>query len=164
MNRFFTLAVAATLFSPLVGCKKAESPAPMTTAPAPKVITPSDLTAMADAVPKTGPREGNKYKVFMLVLRAHAQSGVKGVKVDMSVKGVSPQPETKVTDESGLATWDDLPFPDMKHQLIGVVHYYKPGSKEDEAREIRYPYIESDAYRLKDTQDIPDNATADPAP
>ena len=128
-------------------------------APTAKVITPADLSAMANAVPSTGPREGNNYKVFLLVLRWDQRPAV-GFKVDAWVKGKS-EAKTLVTNESGLVTFTDLPFPDQKHPLEAAFHYYK--GQDDQTREITYPFIETDAYRLKDIQDIPNTATADPA-
>ena len=79
-----------------------------------------------------------------------------GFKVDAWVKGKS-EAVTKTTDAAGLVTFDALPFPDMTHQLVAVLHYYR--GKEDDPREIDYPFIDSDAYRLKDTQYIPNTAT-----
>ena len=60
----------------------------------------------------------------------------------------------------GLAEYDDLPSPDATHPLVAVLHYYK-GNK-DNARKITYPFIESDAQRLKDTQYIPNTVTPNP--
>ena len=79
-----------------------------------------------------------------------------GFKVDMSIKGQAT-PITQVTNESGLAQFDDLPYPDAKHPLMGALHYNT--GKGDDPREITYPFIEGDAYRLKDTQYIPNTAT-----
>lgn len=154
MRHLLSYAVVALALAGLSGCK--QKPAPETpAAPATKAV---DLTALANAVPSTGPRTGNNYKVFFLVLRQN-QRPASGFKVDMWVKGKS-EPKTKATNEAGLVQFDGLPFPDAKHQLMAVLHYYS--GKTDGAREIAYPYIESDAYRLKDTQYIPNNATPDP--
>lgn len=128
-------------------------------APAAKVITPADLTAMADGVPATGPREGNNYKLFFLALRQD-QSPAVDFRVEAWVKGKS-EPATQKTDASGLVVFDSLPFPDAKHPLNTVLHYYK--GSEDQPREITYPYVEGDAYRLKDTQYIPNTVTPQPS-
>jgi hypothetical protein len=154
MKRCLTALFALSLLA-VAACKQktAESPAA-------KVITPADMTAMADAVPKTGPKEGNNYKVFFLALRSD-QSPAVGFRVDAWVTKKS-EPLTLKTNESGLVIFENLPFPDSKHPLNTVLHYYK--GAEDQAREITYPFIESDAYRLKDTQYIPNTATPEPQP
>jgi hypothetical protein len=103
-------------------------------------------------------RTGNHYKVTFKVLRQNTQPAA-GFRVDMSVKGKS-EPKTKMTNDAGIAQFDDLAFPDKKNPLMGAVHYYN--GKRDDTREITYPYIESDAFRLKDTQYIPNDATPDP--
>lgn len=148
-----TLAALALIFLSIAACKP--KPA-QEQAAAPKVV---DLIALANSVPSTGPRTGNNYKVFMLVLRQN-QSPAAGFRVDMSVKGKGA-PITVVTNESGLAQFDNLPFPEAKQPLMGVVHYFN--GQKDASREITYPYLDSDAYRLKDTQYIPNMATPDAA-
>lgn len=105
-----------------------------------------------------GKKSGNNYKVFFKALRQNTQPA-SGFKVDAWVKGRS-EPQTKVTNADGMIEWDDLPTPDTTHQLNTVLHYYI--GKKDQSREIAYPFIESDAARLKDTQYIPNNATPDP--
>ncbi len=164
MKRFLAVASLAVSVAAFPGCKSSSSaPHAGDAAPSPtsvaKMITSADLTEMANAVPSTGPREGNNYKVFMLVLRQNQAPAV-NFKVDMAIKGKS-QPKTIRTDESGLAKFEDLPYPDAKHPLEGVLHYYK--GAEDQPREINYPFIEGDAYRLKDTQYIPNTVTTDAA-
>ncbi len=156
MKRLLSAAVLALTFTALSACGKKTATEPAApAAPTVKVITSADLSAMAAAVPNTGPREGNGYKVFFLVLRQN-QAPAAGFNVDMSVKGKS-EPKTVVTNESGLAQFDDLPFPDAKHPLVGSLHYST--GKGDDPREITYPFIDSDGYRLKDTQYIPNTAT-----
>jgi hypothetical protein len=160
MKRIAVWLAVGCSFAVLPACQKSNeaspsaSSAPAAASPAPRVVTAADLTTMANAVPSTGPRDGNHYKVFFLVLRQN-QAPAAGFKVDMSVKGKS-QPVTKTTDEAGFVQWDDLPFPDAKHPLQGVLHYNT--GKGDEPREISYPFIDGDAYRLKDTQYIPNTA------
>lgn len=105
-------------------------------------------------------RRGNNYKVHFKVLRQN-QSPAEGFRVDMSVKGKSTAVITVKTDVNGMAEFDTLPTPDVTHPLMGVLHYYN--GKNDDAREITYPFIQSDAKRLKDTQYIPNKATPEPA-
>jgi hypothetical protein len=105
-------------------------------------------------------RRGNNYKVHFKVLRQN-QSPAEGFRVDMSVKGKSTEVVTVKTDAMGMAEFTNLPTPDSKHPLQGVLHYYN--GKEDDPREITYPFIESDAKRLKDTQYIPNKVTPEPA-
>ena len=157
MKRSLSVVIVAL---PLLGLgcqqKSAEKPA----APAAPVVTSADLAAMANAVPNTGPRDANTYKVFLLVLRQNVAPGA-NFKVDLWVKGKS-EPKSYRTNESGLLKAEDLPYPDVKHHLNAVLHYFK--GKDDQPREIDYPFIDSDAYRLKDTQYIPNTVTPDPAP
>ena len=153
MNRTVLILLPLVALATLGGCKQPAGES----STGPTVITSADLSAMADAVPKTGPREGNNYKVFFLVLRQN-QAPAAGFHVDMHVKGKS-EPKTYTTDQSGLIKADDLPFPGMKNQLVAVLHYFS--GKEDQPREIVYPFIESDAYRLKDIQYIPNTVTPD---
>jgi len=162
MKRFLALASVVMSVAAFSGCKNPNQTSGAQPSPASptKAITSADLTEMANTVPSTGPREGNDYKVFMLVLRQNQAPAV-NFKVDMGVKGKGA-PKTIRTDESGLAKFEDLPFPDAKHPLQGVVHYYK--GAEDQPREIDYPFIEGDAYRLKDTQYIPNTVTPDAQP
>jgi len=101
---------------------------------------------------------GNHYKVYFKTLRENTQPA-QGFSVDAWVKGKSER-ETKVTGSDGMANFDDLPTPDSKHQLNTVLHYFVHG--KDESREIAYPFITSDAERLKDTQYIPNGATYSP--
>ena len=103
-------------------------------------------------------KSGNNYKVAFKALRQNTQAA-NGFRVDAWVKGKS-EPATKVTNSAGMAEWDDLPVPDATHQLNTVLHYYM--GKKDQSREIAYPFIQSDAARLKDTQYIPNNATPEP--
>ncbi len=100
-----------------------------------------------------GPR--NNYDVKVTVLRQNQQPAV-GFRVDAHVTDRST-PVTVKTDAQGVAHFDSLPAPDKEHPLVAVVHYFK-GTNDGE-REITYPFIESDAKRLKDTQYIPNNAT-----
>lgn len=144
--------IAALSFS---SCKK-QSAADMPAA----AMTAAELTELANKVPSSGPREGNNYKLYVLVLRQNQAAAV-NFKVDAFVKGKS-EAVTVRTNERGLAQFDNLPFPSMKNQLIATVHYYK--GADDQPREIAYPYIEGDAYRLKDVQYIPNTVTPDPAP
>jgi hypothetical protein len=103
-----------------------------------------------------GPR--NNYDVKVTVLRQNQQPAV-GFRVDAHVKNRST-PVTVLTDAQGVAHFKHLPAPDKQNQLVTVVHYFK-GTNDGE-REITYPFIESDAKRLKDTQYIPNNATPEP--
>ena len=151
MKRPLSFAALALSLTMLWGCKN--EPA----MPA-QAITSAELTAMANAVPSEGPREGNAYKVFFLALRQD-QAPAAGFRVDAWVKGKS-EPKTVKTDERGLAAFEDLPFPGARNQLVAVLHYYRGG--QDQSREITYPYIEGDAYRLKDIQYIPNDATPEP--
>lgn len=156
MNYRFALTTIALVLLMGTGCK--QTPA----APETKIVaavTPAELSAMADAVAKTGPREGNNYKVFFLVLRQDTRPAV-NFKVDMWVKGKGEMQSVR-TGENGLAVFENLPFPDAKHPLEASLHYFKGAN--DQAREITYPFIESDAYRLKDSQYIPNTVTPDPA-
>jgi hypothetical protein len=137
----------------MASCKQSAPKAPAQSA----AVT--DLAVLADAVPKTGPREGNNYKFFFKVLRQSAAPAV-GFKVDAWVKGKS-EPVTLRTDENGIVKFESLPFPDASSKLNVSLHYYK--GQTDDAREIEYPYLETDAYRLKDTQYIPNTVTPDPA-
>ncbi len=142
--------LAGFFLLPLSACqKKSSSPAAQSTA-----VT--DLNALAAAVPTTGPRDSNNYKFFFKLLRSN-QSPAEGFSVDAYVKGKS-EPKTLLTDANGIVKFEDLPFPDAKHPLVGTLHYNT--GKGDDPREITYPFIESDAYRLKDTQYIPNSATA----
>jgi hypothetical protein len=145
----FILMISFVVFS---GCKKSAS-APAATAEV------TDLSVLANAVPNTGPKSGNNYKFFFKALRQNAEPAV-NFKVDAWVKGLS-QPETIRTDKNGIVKFEDLPFPDAAHHLNVSLHYYK-GSIDD-AREIDYPYLDTDGYRLKDTQYVPNTATPDPA-
>ncbi len=156
MKSAFRYFVAVYFVAALAGCKpkSVENATPVNQSPA-KVITSADLAAMANAVPSTGPREGNNYKVFFLVLRQDQRPAV-GFEVYMNVKGKSA-PLMVVTNESGLAQFDNLPFPDAKHPLMASLHYYK--GAEDQPREITYPFLQTDAYRLKDIQYIPNTVT-----
>lgn len=135
-------------FMIFIGCGKKEDT---------RISAPVDLAALAAAVPTTGPRTGNNYKVFFQVIRQN-QEPAPGFKIAAWVKDKS-EPVTVVTDASGLATFS-LPYPDSRHRLNAVFHYYRNG--KDQARDVDYPYIESDAYRLKDTQTIPNDATPEP--
>lgn len=101
---------------------------------------------------------GNSYKVSFKALRQNTQPAV-GFRVDAWVKGKS-EAQTKITDANGMVEYNDLPTPDTTHQLNTVLHYYM--KNRDQSREIAYPFIESDALRLKDTQYIPNNATPEP--
>jgi hypothetical protein len=153
MKRLLPLAVALFLLIPLSGCKKSGSADTPT-----KALTAADLAAMANAVPNSGPRDGNAYQVFFLVFRQD-QRPAAGFPIDVWVKGKGEK-KTIRTDNAGLATVSDLPFPDAKHPLEAVLHYFK--GNQDQEREITYPFIESDAYRLKDVQYIPNTVTPDP--
>lgn len=151
MNRLLCLTTVLVSLIAVPACQQSSTPE----ASPPTTLTAADLAAMAEAVPTGGPREGNNYKFFFLVLRQD-QRPAAGFKVDAWVKGKS-EPKTIVTDEAGLARFEDLPFPDAKHPLETILHYN--AGKGDTDREITYPYIESDAYRLKDIQYIPNTAT-----
>lgn len=155
MKRSFAIAVAVAAAFTACQQKAADKPA---AAPAAPMVTSADLTTMANAVPNTGPREGNNYKVFFLVLRQNT-SPAANFKVDFWVKGKS-EPKTYRTNESGFLKVEDLPYPDVKHHLNAVLHYYK--GKNDQPREIDYPFLDTDAYRLKDSQYIPNTVTPDP--
>jgi hypothetical protein len=151
MNRrwvFLALLIPLTIF----GCKKS-------TPQAGSSSETTDLSVLANAVPTTGPRTGNNYKFFFKALRQSAEPAV-GFKVDAWVKGLS-EPKTIRTDKNGIVKFEDLPFPDATHHLNMVLHYYK--GQTDDAREIDYPYLETDAYRVKDTQYVPNTVTPDPA-
>ena len=153
MKRLSLIAATALSLAVFPACKQKTAEPAATSAVA---MTPAELSALANSVPNSGPREGNNYKVFILVLH-NDQTPAPGFKVDMWVKGKS-EPKTAVTGANGLATFTDLPFPDVKHHLNAIIHYFrKPGN--DDAREIDYPYLDTDAYRLKDSQDIPNTAT-----
>lgn len=141
------LLFAALISCPLLfsGCKKEST----------------DLAVLAAAVPTSGPREGNNYKVFAKVLRGvPGTPPAPGFKVEAWVKGKS-EPTTLVTDKNGIVKFTDLPFPDAKQRLNITFRYYK--NDKDVSRSIEYPYLDTDAYRLKDTQYIPDNVTPDPS-
>src|SRR5258706_15597057 len=100
-----------------------------------------------------GNKSSNHYHVHFKTLRQNTQPAV-GFNVDAWVKGKS-EPETKATGADGIVVFDDLPTPDTQHQLVAILHYYN--GKVDGKREIVYPFIPSDAERLKDTQYIPNN-------
>ena len=155
MKRSLMLAVTAGALLAACQQKAADQTAAAPSAP---MVTSADLTAMANAVPNSGPREGNHYKVFFLVLRQNA-SPAANFKVDFWVKGKS-EPKTYRTNESGFLKVEDLPYPDVKHHLNATLHYYK--GKNDQPLEIDYPFLETDAYRLKDAQYIPNTVTPDP--
>jgi hypothetical protein len=149
-------SLAMLLLGISIGCQKAAPP----TTPATTATTEiTDLAVLADAVPNTGPKTGNNYKFFFKVLRQNAEPAV-GFSVDAWMKGKS-EPKTLRTDKNGIVKFEDLPFPDATHRLNVSLHYYK--GKNDQAREIDYPYLETDGYRLKDTQYIPNTVTPDPA-
>ncbi|MCG3205060.1 MAG: hypothetical protein KCHDKBKB_01777 [Elusimicrobia bacterium] len=116
------------------------------------------LTIFPGCNKKPSPGSGNHYKVTFKALRQNTEPAV-GFRVEAWVKGKS-EPQTKTTNVDGIVEWNDLPTPDATHQLNTVLHYYM--KKKDQSREISYPFIESDATRLKDTQYIPNNATPDP--
>lgn len=105
-----------------------------------------------------GCKKGDNYKVYFKALRQNTAPAV-GFRVDAWVKGKS-EAKTVVTGADGMANFTDLPKPDATHQLVTVLHYY--AGKRDDSREITYPYIESDAERLKDTQYIPNTVTPEP--
>jgi ribosomal protein S6E (S10) len=117
------------------------------------------LAGVLAIVSLSGCGSKNNYEVKITVLRQNQQPAV-GFKVDAHVTGRS-EPATKLTDEKGIAHFDDLPAPDKSHPLVSVVHYYR--GQNDGEREITYPFIESDAKRLKDTQYIPNDSTPDPS-
>lgn len=144
------LAMVAISFLVLAGCKQKAAEAPV----AQKVVSIAEL---ADAVPQTGPREGNHYKLFLKMQQTN--SPAVGFKVDAWVKGKS-EPVTLVTDENGIVIFENLPFPETNHQVNATFHYYR--GKRDQSREIAYPFVEGDAYRMKDTQYIPNDATPEP--
>jgi hypothetical protein len=79
--------------------------------------------------------------------------------VEAWVKGKG-EPKILKTDKNGIAKFTDLPFPDAKQRLNISFHYYK--GTMDQTRSIEYPYLDTDAYRMKDTQYIPENDTPDP--
>jgi hypothetical protein len=101
---------------------------------------------------------GDGYKVHYKVLRQNTQPG-EGFRVDAWVKGKS-QPTTLKTDSKGMAEFTGLPFPSSTNPLMTNLHYFN--GDEDGAREITYPFLESDAKQLKDTQYIPNNSTPEP--
>jgi hypothetical protein len=142
-------AVLIALSFAASGCKKTASS-----------YSSTDLSVLAAEVPATGPREGNNYKVFLKVLRGTPSTPpAAGFKVEAWVKGKG-EPKTITTDKNGIAIFSDLPFPDPKQNLNIAFHYYK--GKVDQTRSISYPYLDTDAYRMKDTQYIPENVTPDP--
>ncbi len=145
MKNISLALIAASLFV-LNGCKaKTET---------------SDLNALVAQVPTDGPREGNNYKVFVKVLRGTPSTpAAVGFNVDAWVKGKS-EPVTQVTDKFGVARFENLPFPDAKQRLNIAFRYYK--GQMDQTRAIEYPYLDTDAYRMKDTQYIPENVTPEP--
>ena len=100
----------------------------------------------------------NHYKFTFKVLHENTQPA-DGFMVDAWVKGKC-EPKTIKTGPDGIAEFTDLPMPDTMHQVVSVLHYYN-GAK-DGARKITYPYLESDAVRMKDTQYIPNPATPNP--
>jgi hypothetical protein len=159
MKRWLATTAALAALAGFYGCKQQPGSGASSQQPV-GVSTPAtvDLAGLANAVPNTGPRTGNNYKVFLLALRQNQQPAV-GFRVDMTVKGKG-ETVTLKTNEAGLVKFESLPFPDAKHPLIGVLHYYN--GAEDQSREITYPYIEGDAYRLKDTQYIPNTVTPEP--
>jgi hypothetical protein len=151
--KYFLSCASILALTVFFGCKKsppAETPAP--------VADVTDLSVLANAVPNSGPKTGNNYKFFFKALRQSAEPAV-GFRVDAWVKGKS-EPKTVRTDDNGIVKFDDLPFPDATHRLNVSLHYFK--GKVDDAREIEYPFLETDAYRLKDTQYIPNTVTPDP--
>ncbi len=105
-----------------------------------------------------GKKNENNYLVNFKTLRQN-QNPAEGFRVDAWVEGKS-EPKTLVTNAEGIAQFTDLPKPDAQHHLNTVLHYYT--GKADQERAIDYPFIPSDAERLKDTQYIPNNATPDP--
>lgn len=145
MKNISLALIAASLFV-LNGCK------------AKTEIT--DLNVLVAAVPNEGPREGNNYNVFVKVLRGTPSTPpAAGFNVEAWVKGKG-EPKTVKTDKNGIAIFNDLPFPDVKQRLNIAFHYYK--GQMDQTRSIEYPYLDTDAYRMKDTQYIPENATPEP--
>ena len=100
----------------------------------------------------------NNYVVNFKTLRQN-QKPAEGFRVDAWVEGKS-EPRTLITNAEGMAPFTDLPKPDVQHHLNTVLHYYT--GKADQERSIDYPFIPSDAERLKDTQYIPNNATPGP--
>ncbi len=116
------------------------------------------MTVLCAGLAACGKSSGDNYKVHFKTLRQDT-TPAEGFRVDAWVKGRGEM-KTKVTDANGMAEFDDLPKPDATHQLNTVLHYYL--GKKDKSREITYPYIESDAARLKDTQYIPNTATPEP--
>lgn len=103
-----------------------------------------------------GPR--NNYDVKVTVLRQNQQPAV-GFRVTAHVTNRST-PQTIATDAKGVAHFDTLPTPDKQNPVVAVVHYYR--GPDDAERDITYPFIESDAKRLTDTQYIPNDATPEP--
>jgi hypothetical protein len=100
----------------------------------------------------------NHYDVKVTVLRQNQQPAV-GFRVSAHVTNRST-PVTIETDAKGVAHFDSLPTPDKQNPLVAVVHYYRGPNDAD--RDITYPFIESDAKRLTDTQYIPNDATPEP--
>jgi hypothetical protein len=145
MNRLIILALACAFFS---ACKPSVPATPEV------AVEITDLAVLADQVPKEGPREGNNYKVFFKMQQTN--NPAVGFKIDAWVKGKS-EPKTLVTDNNGIVKFTDLPFPDATHKLNATFHYFRNGN--DQSRSIEYPFIEPDAYRMKDTQYIPNDAT-----
>src|SRR4051812_26309745 len=97
------------------------------------------LTLIAGGCKKGG------YQVHYKVLRQNTQPG-EGFRVDAWVKGKS-EPVTLKTDAKGMAEFTGLPFPSSVNPLMTNLHYYN--GDEDGAREITYPFLESDAKQLK---------------
>jgi hypothetical protein len=151
MKNYLSGTLVATLISVFLGCKPNPIPPATETAPTTETAAPETSAAPMERV-------GNQYKVSFKVLRQNTDPAP-GFKVDLWVIGKS-EPRTFTTNEAGMIEVTDLPFPDAKNQLAAVLHYYT--GKNDQEREITYPYIQSDAFRLKDTQYIPNTATPEP--
>ncbi len=98
------------------------------------------------------------YEYTMKVLRENTQPA-QGFLITAWVEGKS-EPVSKKTGPDGIAFFNDLPFPDTKNRLNGTVRYYDTKGN-DRSRSIAYPFIPSDATRLKDTQYIPNTAAAE---
>lgn len=114
------------------------------------------LLLLLSVVPFIGcKKKGYDYRLEYKVLRQNTQPAA-GFNVDVWVKGKS-EPRTFVTDSAGMIKLNDLPTPDIQHQLVTALHYCN--GKNEDKRQIAYPFITSDSERLKDTQYIPNNAT-----
>src|SRR5215211_1930085 len=102
MKRWLGMAALMFTLAAISGCKEQSGAGASAQQPV-GVSTPAtvDLAALVNAVPNSGPRTGNNYKVFVLALRQNQQPAV-GFRVDATVKGKGETVTVK-TNEAGLA-------------------------------------------------------------